>query len=73
MRVQVDRFEDNGIAVLLLYPERRRSFDVPRELLPQEAKSGDVFDVGFVYDQREIEQMANENKRLMNELLGRGG
>jgi hypothetical protein len=73
MRVQVDRFEDNGIAVLLLYPEGRRSFDVPRELLPQEAKSGDVFDVGFVYDQREIEQMANENKRLMNELLGRGG
>ena len=73
MRVQVDRFEDNRMAVLLLYPEGRRSFDVPRELLPQEAKPGDVFEGGFVYDQRETERMANENKRLMDELLGRDG
>jgi len=71
MRVQVDRFEDNGMAVLLLYPEARRSFDVPRELLPQEAKPGDVFEVSFVRDRREAERMADENRRLMDELLGR--
>ena len=73
MRVQVDRFEDNGMAVLLLYPEGRRSFDVPRELLPREARPGDVFEVSFVRDRRETERMANENKRLMDELLGRDG
>jgi hypothetical protein len=71
--VQVDRFEDNGMAVLLLYPEGWRSFDVPRELLPREAMPGDVFEVSFVYDRRETERMANENKRLMDELLGRDG
>ena len=73
MRVQIDRFEDNGMAVLLSYPEGQRSFDVPRELLPQEAKPGDVFEVSFVHDRRETERMADDNKRLMDELLGRDG
>ncbi len=73
MRVQVDRFEDGGMAVLLLYPEGRQSFDVPRELLPREARPGDVFEVGFVHDRRASEHIANENRRLMNELLGRDG
>lgn len=73
MRVQIDRFEDNGMAVLLPYPEGQRSFDVPRELLPQEAKPGDVFEVSFVRDRRETERMADDNKRLMDELLGRDG
>jgi DUF3006 family protein len=73
MRVQVDRLEDNGMAVLLLYPEGKRSFDVPRELLPQDAKPGDVFEVSFVHDRRETERMADENQRLMDELLGRDG
>ncbi len=59
--------------MLLLYPEGKRSFDVPRELLPQDAKPGDVFEVSFVHDRRETERMADENKRLMDELLGRDG
>ena len=65
--------EDSGMAVLLLYPEGKRSFDVPRELLPQDAKPGDVFEVSFVHDRRETERMADENQRLMDELLGRDG
>ena len=71
VRVQVDRFEDNAMAVLLLYPEGRRSFDVPRELLPQEAQPGDVFEVSFTHDRRETERMAAENRRLVDELLER--
>ena len=73
MRVQIDRFEDNGMAVLLLYPEGKRSFDVPRELLPEGSRAGDVFEVGFVRDRRETERMAAENKSLLDELLGRDG
>ncbi len=73
MRVQLDRFEDNEMAVLLIYPEGRRSFDVPRELLPGDARAGDVFEVGFTRDPRETERMAAENKRLLDELLGRDG
>ena len=69
----MDRFEDNGMAVLLLYPGGRRTFDVPRELLPRGAQPGDVFEVSFVHDRRETERMAAENKRLIDELLKRNG
>lgn len=61
------------MAVLMIYPEGRRSFDVPRELLPADASPGDVFEARFVPDPGETEKMAEENRRLMDELLGRGG
>jgi hypothetical protein len=70
MRVQLDRFEDDGWAVLLLYPDGRRSFDAPRELLPEGAASGDVFEVSLERDTAETERIARENRRLMGELLG---
>jgi Protein of unknown function (DUF3006) len=73
MRVQIDRFEENGMAVLLPYPQGRRSFDVPRELLPECSRAGDVFEVAFRRDLRETERMAAENKNLLDELLGRDG
>jgi len=70
---QVDNFQDNGMAVLLLYPEGRRSFDMPREILPREVRPGDGFEVSFVHDQQETERMEAENKRLLDELLKRDG
>ena len=73
MQVQLDRFEDNGMAVLLLYPHGRKSFDVPRELLPEDTRVGDVFEVSFARDRRETERMAAENQNLLDELLGRDG
>jgi DUF3006 family protein len=73
MRVQIDRFEDNGWAVLLLYPDGRRSFDAPRELLPAGASPGDVFEVRFEHDRAETQRLADENRRLMDELLGEEG
>ena len=73
MRVQIDRFEDNGWAVLLLYPDGKRSFDAPRELLPAGASPGDVFEVRFEHDRAETERLAEENRRLMDELLGEEG
>ena len=73
MRVQIDRFEDGGWAVLLLYPDGRRSFDAPRELLPAGATPGDVFEVRFEHDRAETERLAEENRRLMDELLREEG
>jgi hypothetical protein len=71
MRVQIDRFEDDGWAVLLLYPDGKRSFDVPRELLPTEASPGDVCEVRVDHDAAETQRLAEENRRLLEELLGR--
>ena len=70
VRVQLDRFEDNGLAVLLLYPDGKRSFDAPRELLPEEARPGDVFEIRMERDLPETERLADENRRLMDDLLG---
>lgn len=71
VRVQLDRFEDNEMAVLMLYSEGQRSFDVPRELLPQGTREGDVFKVSFTHDREVMERLAAENKSLLNDLLGR--
>jgi len=73
MRVQIDRFEDNGWAVLLPYPEGGRGFDVPREMLPDEASPGDVFEARFERNPEETGRLAAENRRLMDELRGRDG
>ncbi|MBA3790982.1 MAG: DUF3006 domain-containing protein [Actinomycetota bacterium] len=73
MRVQIDRFEDDGWAVLLVYPDGKRGFDLPREMLPPDADVGDVFEARFEHDREETDRLATENQRLMDELLGRDG
>jgi hypothetical protein len=73
VRVQIDRFEDNGWAVLLPCPDGARSFAAPRELLPEGASPGDVSEVRLEHDRAETERLARENRRLMDELLGEGG
>ena len=70
MRAQIDRFKDNGWAVLLRYPEGGRSFDVPRKMLPEPVAAGDVFEVRFERDPEETKSIAAEKRRLLGELLG---
>ena len=72
MRLQIDRFEDGGWVVVLSYPHGRKSFDVPGELFPDGALVGDVFDVGVEHDREETEQLAGENRRLLDGLAGGG-
>ena len=72
MRLQIDRFEDRGWVVVLPYPDGRKSFDVPREFFPEEASVGDVFDVRVELHPDETERLAEENRRLLDELAGGG-
>jgi hypothetical protein len=67
----MDRFEDNGWVVLLLYPDGKRSFDVPRKLPPTEASPGDVFEDRVEHGAAGTQRLAEENRRLLDELLGR--
>lgn len=46
---------------------------MPRELLPEDARAGDDFEVSFTCDRRETERMGADNERLLDELLGRDG
>lgn len=70
MKVELDRFEDGGWAVLLW---GRQSFDVPRELLPEGARPGDVIRLHPEIDREDSERRSAENRRLMDELLGKDG
>jgi hypothetical protein len=71
MRVQIDRFEDGGWAVLVFSHDVRRIFEVPRELLPDGVSAGDVFEVRFELDAEETERLAEENRRLLGGLIRR--
>ena len=64
MRVQLDRFEDNGTAILPLYPEGWQGFGVPRELLPEDARAGGIFEASLAHDRE-------ENRRLLDDLWER--
>lgn len=69
--MQLDSFKDNEVTVLLPYPEGRQSLDLPRELLPEDARAGDGLEASFAHDRRETRRMAAENRRLLGNLLGR--
>lgn len=71
MRVQIDRFEDGGWAVLTPYPQGGITFDVPREMLPPGCSPGDVLLARFVPDEAESRRAVGEARRLMEGLLGR--
>jgi hypothetical protein len=58
---------------LLLYPHVRESFDMSWELLWEDARAGEDFEVSFKCDRRKTERMGAENERLLDELLGRDG
>ena len=59
------------MAVLLIFPEGRQSFVVPRELLPEDARVGNGSKALFAHAREETRRMAAENRRLLDNLLGR--
>ncbi len=72
MRVQIDRFENGKWAVVLPYPDGGQTFDVPREVFPENAAEGDVFALLSEFDREETEKMADGNRRLLDGLTGGG-
>ncbi|MFT9846278.1 DUF3006 domain-containing protein [Aneurinibacillus sp. REN35] len=66
-KIILDRFEEN-IAVLEIEGESR---DVPRTLLPKDAKPGDVLvltDGKYMIDEKTTDERRKAVQRLMNEL-----
>ena len=73
MRVQIDRFEDDGWVAVLAYPEGRTVFDVPRDFFPDGACVGGGFEVRVEHDREETVRLTEENRRLLDGLAGGGG
>jgi hypothetical protein len=67
MHEQIDRFEDNGRAVLLPYPDDGRSFKVPRVMLQEAVPTKDVCEARFEHDRGETERIVRETRRPLGD------
>ena len=63
MKVIIDRFEDNYAVVEL---EDKRTINMPKELLPADAKEGCV--ISIMIDQKETDNRRKRIEGLMNQL-----
>ena len=63
MKVIIDRFEDNYAVVEL---EDKRTINMPKELLPADAKEGSV--ISIMIDQKETDNRRKRIEGLMNQL-----
>lgn len=61
----IDRFEGNW--AVLEYNDN--TFDVPKELLPDEAKEGDVLKISFEIDKNKTLERQNKIKDLEDDLF----
>lgn len=63
MKIIIDRFEDNHAVVEL---EDKSTVDMPRVLLPKEAKEGDIIEISI--DIEETKTRRERIEKLMNDL-----
>ncbi|GAW92763.1 DUF3006 domain-containing protein [Calderihabitans maritimus] len=61
----IDRFE--GDMAVIEY--NGKTFDLPRSLLPEEAKEGDVLKMSIEIDKEETEKRRKKIEKLMDELF----
>jgi hypothetical protein len=67
MHEQIDRFEDNGRAMLLPYPGDGRSFKVPRVMLQEAVSAKVVCEARFEHDRGETEPIVREDRRSLGD------
>ena len=60
MKATIDRFEEN-LAVLLVRGDLPTVLNVPRYLLPEDCKEGDILDIGIT---RDVEAMKEAEQRV---------
>ncbi len=66
----IDRIEEN---FAVCEDENRQRLEIPRDRLPEGAKEGDVLrltDGGYEIDREETARRREENRRLLESLLG---
>ncbi|GAW92476.1 DUF3006 domain-containing protein [Calderihabitans maritimus] len=63
--LKIDRFE--GDMAVIEY--NGKTFDLPRSLLPKEAKEGDVLKLSIEVDKEETEKRRKKIEKLMDDLF----
>jgi hypothetical protein len=70
-RLSLDRFEGKSKQIAVLVSDDGETVNVPRSLLPPAAKPGDVLSWTLEIDHEATRQLADETKRLQQELSKR--
>lgn len=61
----IDRFEGN----MAVIEYENSTFNVPRSLLPENAREGDVLDIDIKVNKEETEQRRRKVKKMMDDLF----
>ena len=73
IRAEIDRIEDNKMAVLLIGDDNKTQLDVPLALLPEGASDGDHLRINISIDSESRSAAASRVKKLQDKLAQDGG
>jgi hypothetical protein len=73
LRAEIDRIEDDKMAVLLIADEGKTRLDVPLALLPEGAGDGDHLRITISLDRQSRAASASRVKKLQDKLAQSGG
>ncbi|HJU56509.1 MAG TPA: DUF3006 domain-containing protein [Pyrinomonadaceae bacterium] len=73
IRAEIDRIEDNDVAVLMVGDDGKTQWDVPVSLLPEGAADGDHLRITITLDKESRESASGRVKRLQDKLAAKGG
>ena len=66
--LSIDRFEGSKKDIAVLIADDGRSFDLPRWLLPKDAKAGDVVSLSIERDTKATTQLVAKTKKVQADL-----
>ena len=73
LRAEIDRIEDNKMAVLLVGDDGKTQVDVPLALLPEGASDGDHLRITISIDKESRADAETQVKKLQDKLAQAGG
>lgn len=73
LHAEIDRIEDDKMAVLLIDDEGKTQLDVPLALLPEGASDGDHLRITILIDRQSRAASADRVKKLQDKLAQAGG
>lgn len=73
IRAEIDRIEDNEMAVLSFSDGEKTQVDFPLSLLPEGASDGDHLRITISIDKRSRDESASRVKKLQDKLAQKGG
>ena len=73
IRAEINRIEDNEMAVLMVGDDAKTRLDIPVALLPEGASDGDHLRITISLDKESRDEAADRVKKMQDKLAQAGG